>query len=356
MRNLVLIIILSVLFSSCDKMIGIDSQQKARGESGEIVLVLDSSRWAENIGQELRITFRETVEGLPRDEPMFDLIHIVPLAFKGILRNAKNVVLVVSLNDKNTENSRITNLFTTKSIDSLRANEDIFFIRRKNLFAKGQELVFLINRNDQDFADKISENKEIIRSFFNKVEEERALKELYKTPKERLISNKILEDYKFELRVPYAYKIATSSDNFIWLRQPGQKIDNNIFVAFKDYTDTLDFRDDKIIEWRNQICESYLYGDPENPNSYMVTESIIPPIITEINFKGNYSKKLIGLWKTNNISMGGPFVSYVLVDESLNRMYYFEGFLYSPGVDQRELIRELNIILRTFKTQGQISS
>ena len=64
----------------------------------------------------------------------------------------------------------------------------------------------------------------------------------------------------------------------------------------------------------------------------------------------------VAIWKTNNISMGGPFVSYVLVDESLNRMYYFEGFLYSPGVDQRELIRELDIILRTFKPLGQISS
>jgi len=356
MRNLVLIILLSILFSSCDKIIGDNAKQKARGESGEIVLVLDSARWAENIGQELRITFRETVDGLPRDEPMFDLRHIVPLTFKGILRNAKNLVLVVPVNDKNTENSRIINLFTNKSIDSLRSNEDIFFIRRKDLFAKGQEVVFLINHNDEDFAIKINENKEYIRSFFNKVEEERALKEMYSVRDEKLISNRILEDYKFELRVPYSYKIASSSNDFIWLRQPGQRIDNNIFVAFKDYTDTLDFQNDRIIEWRNQICELNLYGDPENPNSYIVTESIIPPIITAVNFNGNYSKKLIGLWKTNNISMGGPFVAYVLVDESLNRMYYIEGFLYSPGVDQRELVRELSIILRTFKTQGQISS
>jgi hypothetical protein len=52
--------------------------------------------------------------------------------------------------------------------------------------------------------------------------------------------------------------------------------------------------------------------------------------------------------------MGGPFISYSLVDEELNRIYYIEGFLYSPGKAQRDLVRELETILSTFQTESDL--
>jgi Domain of unknown function (DUF4837) len=63
-----------------------------------------------------------------------------------------------------------------------------------------------------------------------------------------------------------------------------------------------------------------------------------------------------GLWKTNTSTMGGPFVSYALVDEAAGQFYYIEGFLYSPGKEQRPMMRELETILYTFKTSDQLKS
>ena len=77
----------------------------------------------------------------------------------------------------------------------------------------------------------------------------------------------------------------------------------------------------------------------------MVVETLIPPVINQINFNNKYAIEAKGLWKTNNLSMGGPFISYVFVDEELNRVYYIDGFVYSPGKSQREFIRELETIL-----------
>jgi hypothetical protein len=34
-------------------------------------------------------------------------------------------------------------------------------------------------------------------------------------------------------------------------------------------------------------------------------------------------------------------------------LYYLEGFVYSPGVDQRELMREMNVILKTFRSNPE---
>jgi hypothetical protein len=59
--------------------------------------------------------------------------------------------------------------------------------------------------------------------------------------------------------------------------------------------------------------------------------------------------ELRGLWRTNNRTMGGPFICYAVASPETGRIYYLEGFCYSPGKDQRETIRELEAILSTFK-------
>ena len=140
--------------------------------------------------------------------------------------------------------------------------------------------------------------------------------------------------------------------NFIWLRNPGIDVDKNIWIYYEDYTDEKVFKD--VVKLRNFVTKKYIYDDKEeNDTSYVVVETIVPPVITEINFKNKFSVKARGLWKTNNLSMGGPFLSFVFVDESLGRLYYIDGFIYSPGKPQREYMRELEAILWTFKTKSE---
>ena len=344
------------LFSCNGDFLGEQSKPKGRGEPGEIVLVLDSARWAGETGSALRQIFHESVDGLPRDEPMFDLRHINPFQFKGILKNAKNVILVVPINDPQNESIRMRNFFTKDALDSMRQNEDIFLITRKNLFATNQNVLFLIGHGNDDLVRKIRNNSDRMRAFFNRIEETRAYERLYNVRTERLIMNNLQEKYGFVLDVPFGWKIAEEKEKFVWLRQPTDKIDKNIFIAYKPYIDQKQFADDSLIQWRNEIGRKYIYEDPKNEVSYMITEPEIPPTITEVNFNGNYAKKMIGRWKTRNVSMGGPFVSYAFVDENTGRMYYVEGFLFSPGVDQRELVRELDVILKTFRTVSDTQS
>ena len=351
------ILLLSMILISCNKdWLGDQAKPKGRGEPGEIVLVLDSGRWSGEIGSELRKIFRASVDGLPRDEPLFDLRHVTPFQFKGILKNAKNLILVVPINDATNESVRMRNFFTRDAIDSMRANNNILLITRKNLFATDQNVLFIIGHDDAGLEQKINANQNKMVSFFNKVEENRAYQRLYNVRTERLIMSNLSEKYKFEIQVPFGWKIAEEKQNFIWLRQAGDQIDKNIFVTYETYRNENQFENDSLVQWRNLIAKKYIYEDPEKVNSFIITEPLAPPTITEVNFNGYYAKKMIGRWKTNNISMGGPFISYVFVDENTGRMYYLEGFLYSPGVDQRELIRELDVILNTFKTDSKKQS
>jgi hypothetical protein len=46
-------------------------------------------------------------------------------------------------------------------------------------------------------------------------------------------------------------------------------------------------------------------------------------------------------------------IRYERVDEKQGMLYYIEGFVYSPDRGQRELLRELETILHTFKVTGK---
>ena len=320
------------------------------GKPGEVLLVIDSAKWNGDIGHELKVTFNSSVESLPRSQPMFDLRHVGPRDFKSILLQAKNLVLLIPLYEDSRPSQRMQNFFNEKSLDSLRANPDLFLIQKKNLYATNQVILFIIGHSKEDLLRNLVNYRDAMRKFFNDAENKRALTNLYGIKEESMIANKLKDEHNFDIRVPYSFKVVYDKDNFIWLRLPGQKIDKNIVIAYKDYKDPKDFESQNLIDWRNKIFNENIFGDPDNPESYVITESLVPPIISQVTFNGKFAMKINGLWKTHDISMGGPFVAYSLVDQKLNRMYYIEGFVYSPGVQQRELIREMDVVLQTFHT------
>ena len=47
-------------------------------------------------------------------------------------------------------------------------------------------------------------------------------------------------------------------------------------------------------------------------------------------------------------------MSIAVVDESAGEFYYIEGFVYGPSRDQRELMRETETILYSFRTNEDL--
>jgi hypothetical protein len=150
--------------------------------------------------------------------------------------------------------------------------------------------------------------------------------------------------------VPYGFEIAIEDDNFIWLRNFSPDVDKSVFISWIDYTSESMFSMDSLLALRTALSKPYILYEPRDPESYLLTETDNFDVTrSEINFKGRYAIELKGLWKVNKYYMGGPFISYAMVDESSNRLYYIEAYLYSPGKPQRDYMRELNTIIKTFK-------
>ena len=323
---------------------------KASGRPGEIILVMDSIQWKGELGEALKNTLRANTPGIPIPEPLFTVRFIEPTLFNSVLKSAKNIIVVATL-DSQTKGGLIVRNYVTK--EYISSNPDKFMVSQKDVFAKGQDLLYLFADSESNLAEKINKYQEAVRTYFNNAESERLQVSLYKALEKTGITAKLKTDHGFNIRVPNGYRIEANDSSFIWLRSPGE-IDKNIFIGYKPYTSDEVFQNDQLIALRNSITHEGIFEDPANPDSYMTTDTInMKPIYKTTELNGNYAKNVKGIWRTSNLALGGSFESYVLVDEHLNRLYYIEGFVASPGKNKRETMRELNVILGTFKTSEE---
>lgn len=348
------LLILSLAFSvfSCDleKTAKMKSNlPRASGKSGEIIVVMDSTQWVGRLGAELKATFQELVPGIPREEPMSSLNHVNPEDFQSILKKQKNIIFATVLNDKGKGNRILKKSFTKESLKMINEDPSLFMFEKKDEFAKGQDVLHLFGETEDILIENITKNKRNLQKHFIDVEERRLYKSLYTAKAEKGISKHIKDKLNCDIMVPYGYEIAIEDENFIWLRNFTPDVDKSIFISWVEYTSENLFALDSLLSLRTEVSKPYILYKPEDPESYMLTETENFDVIRkEVNFKGLYAVELRGLWKMNKYYMGGPFVGYAMVDESSNRLYYIEGFLYSPGKPQRDHMRELDTIIKTF--------
>lgn len=328
----------------------------AKGKPGEIILAMDSAKWAGTLGEEIRDTFKPVVDGLPRGEALFSVRYVDPRRINSILKQVKNIIFVSTL-DSHSKGSRIiNNYFTKESRKQIKENEKLFVFTDQDVFARGQEVMYLFGQNDQQLIEHITTSRSQLQSHFNSIENDRLKKGLYKAKEVVGINQMLSKDHNCIMRVPSGYQLAENKKGFVWIRRIETQVDKDIFIAYRNFDNEEIFKPENILELRESITSKHLFDDPEDLSTYVTTQEYMPLIYDEVNFNDKYAIRTKGLWKTNNNAMGGPFLSYTFVDEALNRLYYIEGFIYSPGKSQREYMREVEVILSTFKTSKELPS
>ena len=359
MKNFIITALILLLFS-CDRQSGEGENDDSllppsSGRSGEIILVIDSTLYHHHVGDALNNALRGEMVGLPREEPYFKMNQIEPDEFNSVLKTVKNLIFVMTLDNKSQGNRRVRQYFTENSIKQIEEQPELFMFSSKNVYAKGQQVLYLFSASGDSLAQKIAENEEKIRAVFNTAERQRLEKGLYKAKVSEELSKQLVKKHNFFMKIPFGYKTVENSNNFVWFRQINDESDKNIFITYKPYINENQVEKQKIIELRDSIAREKLFEDPEVSNTYLITETGVPykPVVTkQMTLNGHYAIETRGLWRTKTATMGGPFLSYTVVDEKAGRIYYIEGFLYSPGKPQREFMRELEVILHTFEPRS----
>lgn len=327
--------------------------KNARGEADEIILVADSTQWAndQGLGGELRKTFMSPMLGLPQDEATFNVSKVSPRRLNSVLKSASNMVFAMTLDSKTSDSRVLQQYFTSQALNQIKRDTSIFMKIQKDEFAKGQIVMFLFSSTEERLMKQINYNRSQLREVFESSAKEKIKKSLFASTKKELAA-RIKENHGVELTIPFGWEKARDLKNFVWLRKMDAKTEQSIFIYYEPYTDQNMFND--IGAFRDKITKRYL-TDGENPDVYIQRQEIINVFTERVSFNGNFAVEARSLWKISDSSRGGPFLSYTIVDETNGMVYYVEGYVDSPGTKKKKLVRELEAILSTFKTPGDLS-
>lgn len=343
-------LLLGIFIASCtpdDGNSSNSSKPKARGTIGEIILVIDSLKWNGPLGDELKNIFEADIPGMVRSEAMFKVNTVDPRAMNRVLKMSTNLIYVTTFDDKGAASQVINSQFSKESKEKAMNDPSIYSLRIEDEFAIGQEVLYLFGNSEAQLISNLKQNAGKLQNLFE-VRERKRLEKAILVRKNTAAGAEAEKNLGIKINVPASYQIAKSEDDFLWLRQPtptANRADISVFFYVTDYVSEEQTFPDNILAMRDSITARHIFGDPEDPTSFMKTEKQILPAFRNMVINDNFTTELRATWKTNNVSMGGSYLGYLMVDEKKGKLYYIEGFVYYPNEVHRDALREIETIL-----------
>ena len=322
-------LLLFVLLTGCSSGGGGSLLPQGTGNAYEAVVVLDRNLWNSKAGSAIRDELRASIPGLPQPEVAFKISEVYPQVFNGLLRYAKNIMVV------NIDPASFTMV-------SLKYDQ--------NLWAQNQMILSLNAPDEDSVVEYLNRRSGVVVDFFTRAEMNRAIRLLEKTYSSSM-SNKLFDKYEIRLNLPTDMTSYRDTTDFFWVSNNANTGLTNVVVYTFPFTDSDTFTIDYLINKRDSVLKENLPGS--FPNSYMATEVRGDIFYEPITLHGKYCGVMRGLWKMVGDMMGGPFVSHVRLDEKNNRIVVVEGFVYAPETEKRNLMRRIEAALYTLRLPGE---
>ncbi len=328
-----LCLVLAVMtFSSCKK--GTLFTPSSSGRPYEMLVVVDKDTWERPAGRALFDVLDTDVPGLPQSERSFRISYTIPSEFDRVLRIFRNII-IVDIKDTYTQ-------------PKLRYSRDVYAIP--------QMIMKIQAPNEEEFAEYVTKNKQLIIDFFVRSEMNRQVSALSEKHSD-LVERKVDSIFNCKIWVPAELAFYKVGKDFFWGSTNSATNDMNIVVYSYPYTDTNTFTREYFINKRDSVMKANLPGSREG--MYMMTDTLYVDTKDIVVHKG-YAQEARGLWAMKGDMMGGPFVSHSRVDQVNGRVIVAEGFVYSPDKLKRNLIRMIEASLYTLmlpeeeKTEDEI--
>ena len=306
---------------------------RATGVAFDIVVVANPTTWNNTAGILINDELTAPVPGLPRDEAFMRVTYVPTHEFKGMLTYVRNI-LVVNIDES---------LYTKVSMKVER-----------NRWSVGQVVVHANSPSESLLVDYLKENEGILINFFSRTEMNRMADELKRSfnipAMERLNSQ-----FNIQMNIPSDINVINKEiTGFFWISNNANAGRMDMVVYTFPYTDPLTFTKEYLLSVRDSILGANIPGS--FPNSYMSTNALYTTY-TSITLYGKYCGVLRGLWEMEGDMMGGPFVSFVRLDEASNRVVVAEGFIYAPETDRKKnMMRRLEASLHTLRLPGEFDA
>ena len=288
---------------------------KSGGRPYEVLLVASDRRCAAVVDSVLT----QDMPSLPQREPMFDVSLIDTTRFNQTTRLARCIVIV-------TVNPAV---FTSTRIRY-----------EKNVWARPQLVVYVNTPSASQLSQYMAKAGHRLTSLLTRAEINTAISTL-RAGSNRKAESSIRRMFGWDMLIPAEMKAGKTGRNFIWLSDNRPDRMRNICV-YSYSGKTLDAH--RALAARDSVMGLNIPGETDGMYMQTTPGSVTAGLATEDGRTMMISR---GLWEMRNDAMGGPFVSYSVVDSANSRIIVAEAFVYAPGTNKRNLIRSAEAALYT---------
>lgn len=320
-----------VLLSSC--MNSGRTLPAVSGTQFELLIVMNDTAWNAPVGREVKDLFTQETPALPQAEPLMNIHQCNHAEFTDVLKPSRNL-LIVEIGDKYTQ---------TK------------IKYGKDAWAYPQAVVKITAPDDTTLQASLKSYGKNIQDYFIKAERERYI-EFSKSFVNEQAKAEIEKQFGIQINIPQGISKAKQNKDFYWITNDQPGVRQDIVIYSYPYNDKKLFTKESLIAKRDSVMKANIPG--ELKGSYMGTEvKYADPMFNEIWINEGYCAELRGLWRMmNGAAMGGPFYSQSRLDEVNQRVVTVDVFVFAPGKNKRNVIRQLEAIVYTTKMPHEINA
>lgn len=323
----------------------------AVGSLNQLAIICDLEIWESAIGDSVNYYFGSAYPILPQPEPLFDLKHFTPddIEAESTRRELKAYVIIADLND---EQSRTTAMVAQDlgSEKILRARQDTAYHTSmvRDRWAKDQVIVYLFAPGKGELVRQIVSRFPSVAKVIQEQYRRQIDANVYQGGENNILKNRILEMFGSHMSIPSEYRLTIEDENTLWMMREHELIVSNIIIHKLPYKSLDQFKKDQIILLRDELGRSYVSTTVEG--SYMRTNPVDLPVYTQsMRLGGAYAVESRGIWEMEGDFQGGPFISYLVLNEAKSELIYIDAFVLAPGERKRNQMLYLEHIISSFQ-------
>jgi len=255
------------------------------------------------------------------------------------LQTQKYLLLVGILNGRGEVSRLITKMLSPEVRQGVE-NGEYFIFTKRNEWAREQKMMILVAPSESALAERLASESELFFEAFNKERSEYVKKKLYRSYEQKDLSREIRERYGFDLRIPHDYVLVREEPEEGWLRLKRSAPDRLITLWRSEVLQENPLDSAWVFDtWSNLALQ---FADPVQANREYLS-------VRESEVAGYPGLEMRGLWETKGSLGGGPFLCRAFFYPAEKRVYLLEGEVYNPGDVKEPYVKQLEVILETFK-------
>lgn len=314
-----LYLLFSILLVSCFQK-NENKVQPKPGKTNTISIIIDDQLWYGEVGDSIRNKFASPVLGLTKEEPLFTINQYPAKLLEGFVTDSRSIIVVKKS--------------TTEKFE-IKTNAKSLPYNTFRIYAKSiEDIICSIEMNSPEIINAIRQTE---------------IKKLQQDNSKSLLNPAVIKNkFHIDLQIPKGYEYMLHKKNFIWLKKEIISGNTSLLIYQIPLNRLMKNQNvvGNIVRMRDSVGH-YIKG--REPNTQMITGEDYAPYfsITTLNGKKTFETK--GTWELKNDFMTGPFINYAIVDEAYNRILVIEGFCYSPSNQERDLMLELEAIIKSVR-------